>query len=135
MDRKAALRYAFPVALPLHAQRGMIMTNGKGFGGTVVAGVGLSALLVTGCAAVDRDAAVAGGQVFRDQGCYGCHTVGATGTPIATDLTRIGAKHDEAYFVQWLRDPSQQKPRQHMPKITLSDREVRALAAYLSSLR
>lgn len=135
MERKAALRYAFPVALPLHAQRGMIMTNGKGFGGTVVAGVVLSALLVTGCAAVDRDAAVAGGQVFRDQGCYGCHTVGATGTPIATDLTRIGAKHDEAYFVQWLRDPSQQKPRQHMPKITLSDREVRALAAYLSSLR
>lgn len=135
MDRKAALRYAFPVAPPLHAQRGMIMTNGRGFGGTVVAGVGLSALLVTGCAAVDRDAAVAGGQVFRDQGCYGCHTVGATGTPIATDLTRIGAKHDEAYFVQWLRDPSQQKPRQHMPKITLSDREVRALAAYLSSLR
>jgi cytochrome c1 len=61
--------------------------------------------------------------------------VGATGTPIATDLTRIGAKHDEAYFVQWLRDPSQQKPRQHMPKMTLSDREVRALAAYLSSLR
>jgi len=135
VERKAALRYAFPVALPLHAQRGMIMTNGRGFGGTVVAGVGLSALLVTGCAAVDRDAAVAGGQVFRDQGCYGCHTVGATGTPIATDLTRIGAKHDEAYFVQWLRDPSQQKPRQHMPKITLSDREVRALAAYLSSLR
>ncbi|HEX6081430.1 MAG TPA: c-type cytochrome [Methylomirabilota bacterium] len=111
------------------------MTNGKGFGGTVVAGVVLSALLVTGCAAVDRDAAVTGGQVFRDQGCYGCHTVGATGTPIATDLTRIGAKHDEAYFVQWLRDPSQQKPRQHMPKMTLSDREVRALAAYLSSLR
>jgi len=59
VERKAALRYAFPVALPLHAQRGMIMTNGRGFGGTVVAGVGLSALLVTGCAAVDRDAAVA----------------------------------------------------------------------------
>jgi cytochrome c553 len=92
--------------------------------------------LAVGCARVDRDAAVErGAQVFRDQGCYGCHTVGVTGTPIATDLTRIGARHDETYFVQWLRDPSQQKPGQHMPKIALSDREVQALAAYLSSLR
>lgn len=112
----------------------MITPNGNPFG-TVMAGVVLAALLVTGCAALDRDVGVArGGQVFKGQGCYGCHTVGATGTPIATDLTRIGARHDEAYFVQWLRDPSQQKPHQHMPKIALSDGEVRALAAYLSSL-
>ena len=96
----------------------------------------LAAVLVTACAQVDGGTTVTdGAQVFRDQGCYGCHTVGPTGTPIATDLTRIGAKHDQAYFVLWLRDPSQQKPRQHMPKIALSDREVQALAAYLSSLR
>jgi cytochrome c oxidase subunit 2 len=114
----------------------MITRNGNRLGGTVMASVVLVVLLVSGCVALDRDGAVArGGQVFRDQGCYGCHTVGATGTPIATDLTRIGARHDEAYFVQWLRDPSQQKPHQHMPKIALSDSEVRALAAYLSSLR
>ena len=114
----------------------MITTSGNRLGWTVVAGIVLGTLLATGCAALDRDAAVArGGQVFRDQGCYGCHTVGATGTPIATDLTRIGATHDEAYFVGWLHDPSQQKPRQHMPKIAMSDGEVRALAAYLSSLR
>lgn len=96
----------------------------------------LTAVLVTGCARVDGGAGVAdGAQVFRDQGCYGCHTVGTTGTPIATDLTRIGSRHDRTYFVRWLQDPSHQKPRQHMPKIELSDREVQALAAYLSSLR
>ena len=114
----------------------MITASGNKFRGTVMVGVVLAALLVTGCVPFDRDAAVARGrEVFRDQGCYGCHTVGVTGTPIATDLTRIGARHDEAYFVQWLRDPSQQKPRQHMPKIALSDSEVQALAAYLGSLR
>ena len=96
----------------------------------------LAGALVTGCAELDGGASAAkGAQVFRDQGCYGCHTVGVTGTPIATDLTRIGAKHDQTYFAQWLRDPSRQKPQQHMPKIALSDGEVRALAAYLSSLR
>jgi len=96
----------------------------------------LAAALMTGCAELDGGAESAkGAQVFRDQGCYGCHTVGVTGTPIATDLTRIGAKHDQTYFVKWLRDPSQQKPQQHMPKIALSDSEVQTLAAYLSSLR
>ena len=61
--------------------------------------------------------------------------MGKTGTPIATDLSRIGAKHDEAYLDRWLRDPSQEKPRQHMPKLKLTEAEVKALAAYLGSLR
>jgi hypothetical protein len=73
--------------------------------------------------------------VFRDQGCYGCHTVGATGTPIATDLSRIGARRDQASLARWLRDPSLQRPTAHMPKIQLSESEVQALADYLGSLR
>jgi cytochrome c oxidase subunit 2 len=114
----------------------MITASGNRLGGTAMAGVVLVVLLAAGCTPLDSGAAVArGGQVFQDQGCYGCHTVGPTGTPIATDLTRIGARHDEAYFVRWLREPSQQKPRQHMPKLALSDGEVQALAAYLSALR
>lgn len=86
--------------------------------------------------AQDRRALVAQGQtVFRDQGCYGCHTVGKSGTPIAPDLSRIGARHDEGYLARWLRDPSVQRPTAHMPKLDLSDVEVKALAAYLASLR
>ena len=73
--------------------------------------------------------------IFRDQGCYGRHTVGATGTPIATDLSRIGAKRNHAYLARWIRDPSLQRPTAHMPKIQLSEGEVQALAAYLGSLR
>jgi mono/diheme cytochrome c family protein len=96
----------------------------------------LAAVPVTGAAQPDdQGAAARGARVFRDQGCYGCHTVGATGTPVATDLTRIGARHDRTYFVRWLRNPSQEKPEQHMPKIVLSDREVQDLAVYLGSLR
>lgn len=76
-----------------------------------------------------------GKRVFQDQGCYGCHMVGATGTPVATSLSTIGSKHTEEYLRGWLRDPAQQKPRAHMPKLQLTDSEVRSLAAYLSSLR
>jgi cytochrome c1 len=46
----------------------------------------------------------------------------------------LGA-YTETSLRAWLRDPKQQKPRAHMPKLELTDGEVRTLAAYLSSLR
>jgi cytochrome c1 len=57
------------------------------------------------------------------------------GTPIGPDLSRIGAKRDQTYLTRWLRDPSAQRPGAHMPKLQLTEAEVRALAAYLASLR
>jgi cytochrome c oxidase subunit II len=101
----------------------------------VIKGMLLMLLLAAGAEAQDGALVARGQVVFKDQGCYGCHTVGKTGTPIATDLSRIGAKHDEAYLGRWLRDPSQQKPRQHMPKLQLTEGEMKALTAYLGSLR
>jgi mono/diheme cytochrome c family protein len=76
-----------------------------------------------------------GQRLFTVQGCYGCHMIEKYGTPIATDLSHVGSKHDLAYLTKWLRDPSVQKPTAHMPKIALTETEVRALAAYLAGLR
>jgi mono/diheme cytochrome c family protein len=76
-----------------------------------------------------------GKRLFVEQGCYGCHTLGKAGTPIALDLSRIGKKYSESDLTKWLRNPSAQKPSAHMPKIQLTDPEVQALAAYLASLR
>ena len=76
-----------------------------------------------------------GRRAFQDQGCYGCHTVGKTGTPTGPDLSHIGAKYKRSYLIGWLRDPSSQKPTAHMPKLTLTNAEVEALATYLGSLR
>ena len=101
----------------------------------MIKGMLLMLLLAAGAEAQDSALVARGQSVFKDQGCYGCHTVGKTGTPIATDLSRIGAKHDQAYLGAWLRDPAQQKPRQHMPKLKLTEAEVQALTAYLGSLR
>jgi len=101
----------------------------------VIKGLLLMLLLAAGAEAQDSALVARGESVFKDQGCYGCHTVGKTGTPIATDLSRIGTKHDQAYLGAWLRDPAQQKPRQHMPKLKLTEAEVQALTAYLGSLR
>jgi mono/diheme cytochrome c family protein len=76
-----------------------------------------------------------GKQYFMDSGCYGCHTVGKMGTPIGPDLSRVGAKYSRAYMERWLRDPSVQRPNAHMPALELSEDQVKALAAFLMSLR
>jgi mono/diheme cytochrome c family protein len=97
----------------------------------------ISVVLLASCAqAQDGRGLVGQGRaVFRDQGCYGCHTAEGMGTPIGPDLSRIGAKRNETYLTGWLRDPSMQRPGAHMPKLQLTEIEVRALAAYLGSLR
>jgi len=76
-----------------------------------------------------------GRQLFTEHGCHGCHTVGKMGTPIATDLSRVGARYRQAELEAWLADPSRQRPTAHMPRIQLTGAEVKALAEYLASLR
>lgn len=97
----------------------------------------VSVVLLASCAqAQDGRALVGQGRmVFRDQGCYGCHMAEGMGTPIGPDLSRIGAKRNEANLTRWLRDPAEQRPTAHMPKLQLTEVEVHALAAYLGSLR
>jgi mono/diheme cytochrome c family protein len=93
--------------------------------------------LLAGCAgAADPEPlAKQGAAVFSAQGCYGCHTVGKTGTPIATDLTHVGGRYSEKQLRSWLADPAVQKPTAHMPKLTLNAAEINSLAAYLATLR
>jgi mono/diheme cytochrome c family protein len=76
-----------------------------------------------------------GKRLFTEQGCYGCHTIGKAGTPIANDLSHVGSKYAESYLRQWLSEPKQQKPRAHMPKIEMAEADARAIAAYLASLK
>jgi cytochrome c2 len=97
----------------------------------------VSVVLLASCAhAQDGRALVDRGRmVFRDQGCYGCHTAERMGTPIGPDLSHIGAKRTETDLARWLRDPSTHRPSAHMPKLQLTETEVQALTAYLGSLR
>jgi mono/diheme cytochrome c family protein len=96
----------------------------------------ISGLALAGaCSAADGDLVASGKRVYTEQGCYGCHTMGKTGTPVAPDLSRIGQTRSREQLARWLSDPAAQKPTAHMPKLALSEAQVRALAAYLASLR
>lgn len=95
-----------------------------------------SLVLVTSAAPQpSTDASDPGRSIFFAQGCYGCHRLGAAGTPIAYDLSHVGRKYTQAQLEQWLRDPKSQKPTAHMPRLALTDDEIRALARYLASLQ
>jgi mono/diheme cytochrome c family protein len=99
----------------------------------------LLALSAAACAqspAPAPEAVVARGQAaFKSNGCYGCHMIGKFGTPIGPDLSVVGRKYEPDYLARWLRDPAMQRPNAHMPALELSEADVRALAAYLGSLR
>jgi len=103
----------------------------------VAAAATVVAFLVGTYAAHGQDASVAarGQSVFALNGCYGCHVVGKAGTPIGPELSYVGAKYSQPYLMRWLRDPAEQRPNAHMPALELTDDEIRALAAYLSTLR
>jgi mono/diheme cytochrome c family protein len=98
--------------------------------------LGLGLVLATACAtAREPDAVVRGRAQFIAQGCHGCHTVGQLGTRLASDLSGVGARYPQTWFVRWLRDPSGHVPDARMPTLELSEEQIEALAAYLSSLR
>ena len=74
-----------------------------------------------------------GRRAFVRNGCHGCHTIGALGTPIASDLSHVGARYRAAYLTRWLRDPSDVRPSTHMPALELTEADVEALAAFLAA--
>jgi mono/diheme cytochrome c family protein len=97
-------------------------------------------LLATACTAVAQPPAgntvtERGQAAFKENGCYGCHMIGKFGTPIGPDLSHVGRKYPPDYLARWLRDPAQQRPTAHMPALELTDADIKALAAYLGSLR
>jgi mono/diheme cytochrome c family protein len=82
-----------------------------------------------------QDAALVeqGQRAFMNQGCYGCHRVGKIGTPVARDLSHIGAKYGSDYLERWLRGPSDVRPSTHMPTLELTDDDIRSIAAFLAT--
>jgi cytochrome c oxidase subunit 2 len=89
-----------------------------------------------------------GYELFGSRGCGGCHTI--EGTPyqgkVGPNLTNIGERptvgagvlpndpEGEGLF-RWVKNPQAVKPGNRMPNLGLSDDDVRAIVAYLKTLR
>jgi cytochrome c oxidase subunit 2 len=88
--------------------------------------------------------------VFLAKPCVGCHAIqGVAAGGLGPDLTHFGSRktiaggmltpRDPGAFgrdlARWLKDPPAVKPGSLMPNLQLSDAEVAALVAYLTSLK
>jgi len=74
---------------------------------------------------------LAGIAYFRQENCISCHPVGKQGT--GPDLTNVAIRKDAAWMVEHFKHP-QMIPGSSMPAIQLTDRQLRALAAFLLKL-
>jgi cytochrome c oxidase subunit 2 len=87
-----------------------------------------------------------GEQLFASENCSGCHQI--RGTPaegqVGPDLTHVASRstlaaatipNTPASLAAWIRDPQHWKPGNKMPKLDLSDDQVKALTAYLEGLK
>jgi cytochrome c oxidase subunit II len=88
-----------------------------------------------------------GHDLFMSRPCLTCHTIRGTqaGSRLGPDLTHVGSRQTIAagtlpntrtHLTNWVRDPQSIKPGTRMPADDrLSDDDLRAIVAYLESLR
>ena len=90
-----------------------------------------------------------GFEIFRAQGCLGCHKLGGRGGPLGPALDTVGEKGRHGFsfahisgehqvwnwHVEHLSAPEEVVADSKMPAVPVDDEEIRALTTYLLSLR
>ena len=67
--------------------------------------------------------------------CQSCHTIGGTGGYVGPNLNNAGNWLTPAWIEAWLRNPQALQPDTIEPRRNLTEDEIRALTAYLMTLR
>jgi cytochrome c oxidase subunit II len=99
-----------------------------------------------GAVAASDAEANAGREAFMSRQCAACHTVRGTsaGGKTGPDLTHVGGRTTIAAgllpttrgsLAAWIADPQTLKPGNNMPLVPLSPEELRAISAWLASLK
>lgn len=70
-----------------------------------------------------------------NQMCVACHSLNGQGGSVGPALDGVGKKFDADYIAKWLKDPLSVKPDSKMPKLPLSEGDVKELTAFLSQLK
>ncbi len=80
--------------------------------------------------------AVLGKQLYEVKyQCQSCHTIGSAGGYVGPNLSNAGNWMTAAWIEAWLKDPQALAPATIEPRRALTADEVRALTAYLLTLR
>jgi len=77
-----------------------------------------------------------GKQLYTQKKCGLCHTVDGSGGKKGGDLSDEGSKRDAEWLTKYIRDPkSPTMPEAKMRPVKGTDEELKALAAYMMSLK
>jgi len=85
--------------------------------------------------AAANDPAVQGKAIFEANACNACHGDGGSGGPLAPALTGVATRLPGDKVSDFLKKPSDKAIAGGMPAPKLSDSEMKALVAYLDSLK
>lgn len=87
-------------------------------------------------AAAPADPLVTQGKaIFEAQACSACHGEGGEGTAAGSKLIGIGAKMPPEQLANILRNPTDKMKEGGMTPLTIKDEEIKAIVAYLNSLK
>ena len=114
----------------------------------VLAILGLAALTVKGIASVPEvtaepaasgerpaDPVAWGRELFTARECRTCHVIGDEGGTTGPDLSFVGRRLQPDWLPAWIRNPKAYKPTTEMPAFEGSEEELKALVAYLLTLK
>ena len=75
-----------------------------------------------------------GAEIFRVEGCIGCHSFKGNGGSAGPELTAVTKRRSDSWIRQQIKDPKVHNPVTIMPSFNhLSWREKNALIKYLKS--
>ena len=97
-------------------------------------------------AAAPAGDAARGAQIFRQQTCVSCHAIAGTDASarVGPDLTHLASRetigagrvaNTPDSLARWIANPHELKPGVLMPGFQLSEPDIRALVAYLETLK
>jgi ubiquinol-cytochrome c reductase cytochrome b subunit len=86
-------------------------------------------------AALADPIAAKGKAIFEQQACNACHGDNGMGTAAAPKLIGVGAKYDPEKLESILKQPTSKMTAGGMPPVELRDEDMKALIAYLESLK
>ena len=70
-----------------------------------------------------------------NQMCIACHALNGQGGAVGPALDQVGNRKTKEEIEIWLTDPLKVKPDSKMPKLPLTNEDIKELGAYLSQLK
>lgn len=84
----------------------------------------------------EEDLVAKGKEIYTQKKCSMCHMIDGVGGKKGPDLSDEGNKgRDEEWYVKYFKDPKSVMPEAKMRPVRGTDEELKALAAYVMSLK